>query len=151
MALYSIGTSNRSWDAFLKPLVELDIRALFDVRSRPFSRFSHFNRPKMEAALGSVGIRYEWRGDVLGGLEDVDKEAPRFKAALIDILAATSDGPTAYFCSEGEPASCHRAWTVGAEILRQHHVSTLNILRDDTLEPIEATLARIPKNVSGIS
>ena len=146
MALYSIGTSNRSWDAFLEPLRRLDIRTLFDVRSRPYSRFAHFNRPRMEAALPLAGISYRWMGDSLGGLEEVDHSGAEFLKSLAYIVTEAEAVNAAYYCAEGDPANCHRAWTVGAEILQRHQVTTLNILRDDSLEMLEATLARVRKN-----
>ena len=145
MALYSIGTSNRSWDAFLEPLRRLDIRTLFDVRSRPYSRFAHFNRPRMEAALPLAGIAYQWMGDSLGGLVEVDRSGAEFSTSLACIVAEADTVNAAYYCAEGDPANCHRAWTVGAEILQRHQVTTLNILRDDSLESLEITLARVRK------
>lgn len=143
MALYSIGTSNRSWDAFLEPLRRLDIRTLFDVRSRPYSRFAHFNRPRMEAALPLAGISYRWMGESLGGLEEVDHSGAEFLKSLACIVTEGETVNAAYCCAEGDAANCHRAWTVGAEILRQHQINTLNILRDDSLEQLEVTLARV--------
>ena len=97
----------------------------------------------MEAALSLAGISYRWMGESLGGLEEVDHSGTEFLQSLACIVAEADTVNAAYFCAEGAPADCHRTWTVGAEILRRYQLNTLNILRDDSLEPLGITLAKV--------
>ena len=146
--LYTIGTSNRSFEDFVRPLRSYGVTTAFDVRSRPYSRFRHFNRDRLEAALADRRIAYRWLGETLGGEATVhinSHEARRTLTELVD-MCRTANG--VIFCAEHDPASCHRTWAIGKALLGQFDVSVLNILKNDELEPIDHTLQRMGVRVN---
>jgi hypothetical protein len=49
-----------------------------DVRSRPYGRIPVFNRNAIQRWLPEAGIRYLWKGDILGGFENNFGEAYYF-------------------------------------------------------------------------
>jgi uncharacterized protein (DUF488 family) len=138
--LFTLGTSNRTFDEFLEAAMRRGIRTVVDVRSRPWSRLPHFRKAALENALTARGMRYEWRGDLLGGMNDIATDDPAFLGALDQLLSI--NGPIAICCSEGDPAQCHRSAKVGAAILVHRGISAINILRDGSEEPLTRTLLR---------
>ncbi len=56
--IYSLGTSNRSKEAFLEILKHYGTDLVVDVRSYPTSRFEHFKREALERFLDKAGIDY---------------------------------------------------------------------------------------------
>src|SRR5262245_19906535 len=66
--LFSIGHSDHELDDLVRLLRHAGVTAIADVRSRPYSsRYPHFNRPELEAALRDRDIDYAFVGDALGG------------------------------------------------------------------------------------
>lgn len=140
--LYTIGTSNRSFQEFAKPLISLGVRNAIDVRSRPYSRFAHFNKNRLELALSELNIRYIWMGRALGGYREEDISAAEIRCALGELVRVSADAPTVMFCSEGEPSNCHRTWDIGQTLITDFGLAPVNILRNDELEEMTATLGR---------
>lgn len=66
--VWTAGHGARTLDDFIEVLRSASIELLVDVRMFPGSRrHPHFARGSLEASLERVGIRYDWRGEALGG------------------------------------------------------------------------------------
>jgi uncharacterized protein (DUF488 family) len=146
--LFTIGHSNLEMADFLAVLAAHGVRTLCDVRSRPASsRFPQFNREPLEAGLSSVGIRYEFLGEVLGGRpadprvyrEDglVDyaarRRAPDFIAGLERALDVFRASVSALMCAEEDPLQCHRFLMICPALL-ERSVTPVHIRRGGALE-----------------
>jgi len=143
--LYTVGHSNHTAEALLALLAAHGIGCVADVRSRPYSRWAHFGRERLERLLAGAGIAYRWLGDALGGRPDdpalrgpdgaPDYAAmaaqPAFRAGLAALrtLQAEQTAPVAILCSEGDPARCHREHLI-ARALRAEGVTVRHLLRD---------------------
>lgn len=141
--IYSIGTSNRSLPEFLNELQKRGVTQLIDVRSSPYSRFPWFSRPKIEQWGPRAGLMYRFEGQVLGGNAGMALDDPRYVDALDRVLAASSREPIAIMCAEGDPAQCHRTWSVAASLLIRFGVVVRSILRDGGEEHVTETLTRV--------
>lgn len=130
--IYTIGHSNLGLPVFLALLTQDAIDVVVDVRSQPVSRFApHFNRAPLAEALRSVGIRYSFMGDALGGRPDnpayYDAEgyvrydlwsaSDQFQTGLSRLCSAANRYRIALMCSEADPANCHRQLLI-ARVLR---------------------------------
>jgi uncharacterized protein (DUF488 family) len=126
--VFSIGHSTRTVGEFLKKLVENDIEAVIDVRSRPYSsRFPHFNRHALYRSLSEVNISYIFKGNNLGGLdENVD-----FDKAIDEVYELSKRKRVVLLCSEGDFHKCHRYNTL-APILEDKGAKMYHILWDTT-------------------
>jgi uncharacterized protein (DUF488 family) len=142
--IFSIGTSNRSLVEFLGELRRRNITQLIDVRSSPYSRVPHFNAGQIIKWAGAAGILYRQAGQILGGMSDVPTDDPEYHAAIDRLVQHATREQIAIFCAEGDPAKCHRSYTVGAALLLRHDVAVQNICRDGTTETIRKTLSRTP-------
>jgi uncharacterized protein (DUF488 family) len=128
VVVWSIGHSNRSWEAFEDIVRAHGIRTIVDVRAFPASRrWPHFNREAMAQALGTVGVAYHWL-PALGGRRrprrsdsphtawTVDAfrsyadhmESDEFRGGLDALLAIARERPTAFLCAEALYWQCHR-------------------------------------------
>ena len=150
--IYTIGHSNLSFETFLVALTAHGITTLADVRTRPFSRFSRFNRASLERSLGEAGISYTYFGDSLGGRpsdptcyrggvlperkEDVPRlidygevaSRPWFQDGLAELVELSRSGRVAVMCSEGDPDLCHRQHLIAQALLDR--LPVLHILVD---------------------
>lgn len=146
--LFTIGHSNLEIADFLAVLTTHGVRTLCDVRSRPASfRFPQFNREPLDAGLSSVGIRYEFFGETLGGRpadprvyrEDglVDyaarRRAPDFIAGIERVLALSRVSVAALMCAEEDPLQCHRFLMI-CPALQERGVTPVHIRRGGALE-----------------
>lgn len=151
MTIYTIGHSNISFDAFLERLRMHGICVVADVRSVPVSRYvPHFNYEFIEMSLPREGIDYEFMGDRLGGrprspdytkrdgTPDYEKmaEDELFIEGLDIMMRIAQRTVVCLMCSEEDPAKCHRAKLVSAQLaLRGADVQ--HILADGALEAEE--------------
>ncbi|WP_113152758.1 DUF488 family protein [Nitratireductor sp. OM-1] len=135
MEVWTIGHSNHSFEDFLGLLKQNQITMLIDVRSKPVSRFPHFQRDNLIRGVRSNGVDYRYGGKVLGGLGDVQVTAPLFIAKMDAILQFTEEGHrVAMMCSEGKPCECHRAGKLTAWLHRERpDVKTTHIMRNGAL------------------
>lgn len=131
----TIGTSNLGLDAFIGNLQAHNVKALVDVRSKPFSRLFWFNQDALAKAVAACGIEYLYGGRILGGQANYKAQDPLFvlKMDRIVDLALFNERP-AMMCAEGDPADCHRA----GKLTRWLHVNrpdlaTKHILRSGEL------------------
>jgi uncharacterized protein (DUF488 family) len=128
--IYSIGHSRHEPDIFMGLLKKHDISAVYDVRSRPYSKFlPQFRRDNLRDILREVGIAYVYIGDKLGGKP---RPAPALFEEGLNILRADADNRRlAIMCAEKEPLNCHRTWTIAQNL---PDMEVVHILADGRLE-----------------
>lgn len=145
--IYTIGHSNLARSAFEAHLVAREVALVVDVRSRPRSRWSHFNQGALRDSLTALGVRYDWL-PALGGLPaaaelhlpsgDVDVEALRASADYVralDMVAELARSVrTVIMCSEGDPLQCHRTLWLEPDLALRGLVVE-HILRDGRFDP----------------
>ncbi|HEX2533642.1 MAG TPA: DUF488 domain-containing protein [Chitinophagaceae bacterium] len=126
--IYTIGHSNKPWDAFLEMLHAFGIKLIADVRSLPGSRkYPHFDQDQLMASLPVHGIRYQhfpglggrrnavmntkntgWRNPSFRGYADY-METEAFRVAVHGLQEIAVQYRTAYMCSEAVWWRCHRS------------------------------------------
>jgi uncharacterized protein (DUF488 family) len=146
--LFTIGHSSLELSEFLKQLLAHGVQIVGDVRSRPGSfRFPQFNREPLEACLASVGIRYEFFGEALGGRPldpgayyadglvnyELRRKAEDFRGGLDHALALARVTNIALMCAEEDPLQCHRFLMICPALL-ERGVTPLHIRRGGELE-----------------
>lgn len=104
--LFTIGHSNKPFEAFLELLKAHDIQTLVDVRTNPYSRFCpHFNKAHFETELPKHNIAYDFKGKNLGG----KGENVLFEETIEEITHRSNSGEIlCLMCSEADPKKCHR-------------------------------------------
>lgn len=75
LLVYTLGSSNRTIEDFNSLLQRFKIQALVDVRRLPVSKFEHFKKDNLATNLKKEGIKYFYRGDVLGGFREKDMKS----------------------------------------------------------------------------
>lgn len=127
--LFTIGHSRHEPELFISLLKQHDIAAVYDVRSKPYSKFlPQFRRDNLKGILEEAGIHYVYVGDMLGGKP---KPAPALFAKGLDKLRADGGATRiAIMCAEKDPLNCHRTWTI-AENLPE--MAVLHIQADGSL------------------
>lgn len=145
--LWSVGHSNHALETFIALLRQHAIAQLVDVRTAPYSRhWPQFNRDDLAYHLNAAGIMYIFLGRELGGkpddlslrgptgLPDYDAIAatPLYRAGLERLKTLGAERRTAFMCSEGDPAHCHREKLV-ARSLRAEGWQVRHILGDGTV------------------
>jgi len=124
--VYTLGHSNRSINEFINILLKFGIRTVVDVKRFPTSRkFPHFNRESLESRLSSLGIKYVWLGDLLGGFRSGGYESymktKEFREGfekLVRIVKGCNQGYVAILCRERLWFKCHRRF-ISSELVRQ--------------------------------
>ena len=124
LVIHTIGHSNHTIESFIDLLRRHGIALVVDVRSQPYSRWTHqFNRETLARDLQDAGIAYRFMGDALGGrpadpaLYDPDQERPdyqrveqmpAYQAGIDQLLDLAGTEQVAVMCSEGDHRRCHR-------------------------------------------
>jgi uncharacterized protein (DUF488 family) len=138
VSIYTLGTSNREWDAFLLLLRHYGIGAVADVRRWPGSRFEHFRREHLEPGLRAVRLAYHYLGDSLGGFRSGGYEAyvrtAEFAAGLAALEDIARETSAAVVCAERLPWKCHRRF-IGTELAQRGWEVVHVIDIDRTWEP----------------
>ena len=130
MRIFSIGHSNHSIEQFCGLLEQHEVTRVLDVRSRPQSRFHHFNKRALESYLSVRSVGYSHNG-MLGGREGL--ELPILAAEIKAMLDAIEpEDRLALMCSEGDPLQCHRSYLIGP-VLHVQGVEYVHILRSGEL------------------
>lgn len=152
VALFTIGHSNRTAEAFRSILESHEIRGLVDVRRFPASRrHPHFARAALESLLARARIHYRhepalgghrdprpgspnttWHEDAFRGYAD-HMASPEFGAALRALLEAARERPTAVMCAEADPLRCHRQLLADALVVAGAQV--LHVVAPDERRP----------------
>jgi len=114
--IYSIGYQRVTLAQVTKLMDEKGVNLLIDVRSYPNSRHPskhEFNRNRMETSLGT---RYQWLGDVLGG-----KHGPAKEAGIDRLVALSEKGnhTLILMCMEHDPCDCHRLYDISRRLLKR--------------------------------
>jgi uncharacterized protein (DUF488 family) len=126
LTLFTLGTSNRSFNEFLALFKEHGIEAGVDIRSFPTSRFPHFKKESLQRNLLSEGIQYLYLGKELGGFRKggypAYMETDSFQKGLDRLEEMGREKKTAFFCCEKFPWKCHRRWISERLIQRGWHV-----------------------------
>lgn len=128
--LYTIGHSRHEPQTFTDLLKAHGIEAVYDVRSKPYSRFSpQFRRENLARILAEEGIGYVFIGERLGGKP---KPAPALFAAGLEALRADAGAKRiAVMCAEKDPLNCHRCWTIAQNL---PDMEVMHILSDGALQ-----------------
>lgn len=117
--IYSLGTSTRSGDEFLRLLNRYGIELVVDVRRFPVSRLEHFNQRELAGLLAGKGISYLYLGDKLGGYRKGGYLAftgtEEFIKGLEALEAIVLGRVAAIVCAERLPWRCHRRF-IAAEL-----------------------------------
>ncbi|MHA1617119.1 MAG: DUF488 domain-containing protein [Candidatus Njordarchaeales archaeon] len=164
--IYTIGHSNRSIEEFIDILKHYNISWVIDVRRFPTSRkFPHFTRENLKTILRSVGIKYVWLGDSLGGYRGYIRGASSIKcfkaqgyrnyAAYMQtrdwqigfekVVEIANKSTATIMCSERIPWRCHRKLISDALLVRGFTV--IHIIEKDHLIHHKLTkCARIGNN-----
>jgi uncharacterized protein (DUF488 family) len=126
--IYSIGHSNRAFEAFASLLVENEIELLADVRTIPMSRANpQFNKDTFPVSLAEFRIAYVHLPRLGGRRPKSDRPSPNtfwehssfrnyadyaltgeFREGLAELTALAKQNRTAYVCSEAVWWRCHR-------------------------------------------
>ncbi len=129
--IYSIGHSRHHPDDFAKLLKMHQIDALYDVRSRPYSRFNRqFNRETLEDVLKDIGITYVFMGGQLGGKPEdpccydangilsraLQIQTPAFQKGIARLRHDAAQLRVAIMCAEKDPLDCHRTWLIAENV-----------------------------------
>ena len=142
--IYTIGHGQKTAEEFIAELKAFDIQFLADVRTTPFSKWvHHFNKGVIEDILKSVGIRYLFMGNCIGGRPQNDTcydnegffdyklmaEEPKFKVGLSRLVDANSQHfRVAVMCSETDPSECHRSKLIGRELYFNYNLDINHIV-----------------------
>jgi uncharacterized protein (DUF488 family) len=158
-AIFTIGHSNHSAEAFLALLNRHNITAVADVRSQPYARLEHFNREYLSAELKMAGIEYLFLGELLGarrqeqdcfedGAAPYEKIArlPAFKEGLARLCREAKTRRLAIMCAEKEPLDCHRTILI-CRRLRDSGLTIKHILADGSLEDHASAEKRLVKKM----
>lgn len=150
--IMSVGTSNLAWPDFQQRLERHSIDVVIDVRSRPFSRFSHFCQPVFRAKLNHVGLSYLHLHE-LGGLGVDDNrsfaqasKSPPIQAALELVMHIATRAQPVLCCSENDPLQCHRCLML-APALNAMGAKVIHILADGSAEDHETTEGRMMRKL----
>jgi uncharacterized protein (DUF488 family) len=157
--IHTIGHSDHSTADFIDLLRQHALTLVVDVRSQPYSRWTHqFNRETLAYDLDGAGIGYQFMGDVLGGrpadpaLYDPRQEHPDYRrveqteayqSGIDRLLELARTERVAVMCSEGEHRDCHRHLLI-AQTLLGRGVRVLHVQPDGRLiegEPIAEQLS----------
>jgi uncharacterized protein (DUF488 family) len=143
--VFSAGHGTRTTEQLAELLRDGGVELLVDVRRLPGSRrHPHFAREALASSLPSLGIRYEWRGEELGGRRSRRRDGPSrhpawrndafagyadymdtpaFREALARLEdAATAGTSLAVMCAETLWWRCHRRLIADALVLRGFEV-----------------------------
>ena len=108
--LYSIGYQGIDFNELIGALKQYGITHLIDVRSRPYSRDSRFNKNNILKMMEEYGIEYLWKGDSLGGYSVIADES-------LEWLNTFQANKTAcLLCMESDPRGCHRYNIIGKQL-----------------------------------
>ena len=148
--VFTIGHSNQPAAAFVSLLAKQSIECVVDVRSKPYSRYRHFNREALEARLRGLGIDYLHLGNQLGGHPDskelyVDGRVAyerifatkEFRRGITRVVDASERHRLVLMCTEEDPLKCHRHPLL-ARMLVERGLEVLHLRRDGSVQNAKA-------------
>ena len=117
--IYTIGTSNREAEEFIRLLKAFKIEVTADIRRFPTSKFAYFKRENLESALGEKKIEYVYLGRELGGYRKggypEHMKTELFQKGLNRLITLAESKRLVLVCSERLPWKCHRRY-VGRQL-----------------------------------
>ncbi|MDY7080433.1 MAG: DUF488 domain-containing protein [Chloroflexota bacterium] len=135
LLIHTIGHSDHTSAAFIDLLRQHGITRVVDVRSQPYSRWTHqFNRETLARDIADASITYHYMGNSLGGrpsdpaLYDPGQEHPDYRrveqtdvyqSGIDQLLALAQTERVAVMCSEGDHRHCHRHLLITQTLLTQ--------------------------------
>ncbi|MHC1611511.1 MAG: DUF488 domain-containing protein [Candidatus Methanospirareceae archaeon] len=132
---WTVGTSNRSIEEFLRLLEIYQIEVIADVRRFPTSKHKHFKEENLRTSLEQCGIAYhhvaELGGYRRGGYRDYMRTA-EFEDGLRYIENLGASKRVAIMCAELLFFRCHRRFIADALTQRGHTV--LHIIDERRIE-----------------
>jgi uncharacterized protein (DUF488 family) len=158
--LWTIGHSNQPVDRFIGLLALYGIEDVYDVRSKPYSRFNpQFNRERLQASLAQARIGYVYAGDTLGGHPEdaccyvegklsytLQARTPKFQSGLNKLRIVSALKEIAIMCAEKDPTQCHRTNLISKNLidLPIHHILSNGqmITHHDLMMPEEQPLQK---------
>lgn len=112
--IYSAGHSTRSFNDLINLIESVDFDLLVDVRSKPRSRFSWFNKANFEVVLAD---KYIWMPS-LGGLDKSLTEED-FQNGIDKLIHLADTKKIVLLCSEKDYKKCHRHTKLEPELRLQ--------------------------------
>lgn len=110
--IYSVGSSTRKREDFLKLLKEFKIEALVDVRRFPTSRLNYFYKENLYSFLEKNRIKYFYLGELLGGFRfkgyRTYSKSEEFLKGVGELEKIALNFTTVFMCAERFPFRCHR-------------------------------------------
>lgn len=145
--IYTIGYSVHTVTEFIALLNKLDVNAVADVRSQPYSqRHPDFCRESLRLHLERAGLAYVFLGSGLGARSEnpacyvngkinfnLLAREESFLMALERLLSGSKKFRIAIMCAEKDPLACHRAILVSRS-LHERGAKVLHIHADGALE-----------------
>ena len=144
--VFTIGHSNQPSAEFIALVANHNIEIVVDVRSKPYSRFRHFNREPLAERLRSAGIDYLHLGDQLGGHPDPDDfyvggrvayervaALPGFRRGIAQVVDESAKHCVVLMCAEEDPAKCHRHPLL-ARMLVERGIEVLHLRRNGSIQ-----------------
>ncbi len=156
-SVFTVGHSNRPFDAFVAIVRVHGVGRLLDVRRFPASRkWPHFDRAALEESLPRAGVDYvampelggrrkprpdsphtAWRVEAFRGYADF-MDSPEFVQNLSHAESLARERPSALMCAEALPWRCHRSLIADALTARGWNVL-------DITSATEARPHRLPR------
>ncbi len=144
--IFTIGHSNQPAANFDGLLEQNEIELLVDVRSKPYSRYHHFNRERLDSRLAAKGIRYLYLGDLLGGHPESSEfyengrvvyerlaALKSFRRGITRVEEESAKSRVVLMCTEEDPARCHRHPLL-ASALHERGLRVLHLRRNGLVE-----------------
>lgn len=149
--ILTAGTSNGSWASFQR-LIELSgADTVIDVRSRPYSRWPHFNQPALKTRLNYIGLPCVYLGHQLGGLMKGDERtyhevsrSPEFRDGIVRVQEIASRCQPIIICAEHDPLQCHRFLLI-SRVMTAEGAEIGHVLRTGEIESQRETEVRMLK------
>ena len=150
--IFTIGHSNQPLMEFIELLKTHDIERLIEVRSKPFSRYRHFNGDRLEQKLLDHGIDYLYSGEQLGGHPSSDDlyeknrvvyeriaASSKFRNDISKVVDESEQHRIVLMCAEEDPLKCHRHPLLALALL-ERGAEVLHIRRKRPSQNAEALL-----------
>jgi len=121
--IYTLGYQGRSLDTLRGIIIEYGITVLVDVRSKPYSRMREFSRFSLAKSLKPI-CRYLWLGNLLGGLETIEKAKWSEGIETLVKMAHVNRENILIMCMERDYMKCHRLKIVSElNKYKIHHIN----------------------------
>jgi len=116
---------------------------IYDVRSKPQSHNTIYNRSNLVASLPG---RYMWLGETLGGFgvitdDNIDTLAREANGIKVGGIISGHFTNIILLCTERAPGRCHRFANIGKRLLADYQVDVAHIFADEVVLQSELELS----------